>query len=169
VKEEVFEYPEDYRLRQEAEIENAEDKRQRDWIIEQEELERKRLRALILGEPEEEEAEAAALGMVPMNINKFQPLQEVDETDESLFIPQPLPPLPSVSTGPVNEGRDASDSKLMPPPPPRPLPYNERPEVQPLPFDPSNPWKNAGLMRDIGGVDGFVKVQKGTHRFPNSF
>ena len=44
--------------------------------------------------------------------------------------------------------------------------YESRPAVEPLPFDPRNPWKNAGLMRDIGGVDGFMKVMRGTHRFP---
>ena len=96
--------------------------------------------------------------MEPMSISACPPLTEVDEVDESQFIPQPLPPLPplpSESNVPHNEGRDKPQ-----------VPYDQRPVVQPKPFDPSNPWKNAGLMRDIGGVEGFKKVQNGTHRYP---
>jgi hypothetical protein len=40
------------------------------------------------------------------------------------------------------------------------------PVVQPLPFDPANPFRNAGLMRDIGGVKGFMQLVRGTHRIP---
>ena len=96
-------------------------------------------------------------------------MMEVDEVDESLFVPQPLPPLP--------HEEDIEDRQLMPPPPPRPrtppvpkeyIPEQERPVVGPKPTDPSNPWRHAGIMRDIGGVDGFMKVMRGTHRFPDN-
>lgn len=43
---------------------------------------------------------------------------------------------------------------------------SEKPEVEPLPYDPTDPFKGAGLMRDIGGIAGFMKVQRGTHRYP---
>lgn len=46
------------------------------------------------------------------------------------------------------------------------IPYHERPVVQPKPFDPRSPFRHAGLMRDIGGVQGFMSVVRGTHRYP---
>ena len=47
------------------------------------------------------------------------------------------------------------------------VPYELRPVVGPKPVDPRNPWRHAGLMSDIGGVEGFVRVQRGTHRYPD--
>jgi hypothetical protein len=69
------------------------------------------------------------------------------------------------------------------PPPPRPrpallaapppkrcmtesVPYAERPVVLPKPVDASRLFRHAGLMREIGGVQGFLKIVRGTHRFP---
>jgi len=104
--------------------------------------------------------------------------------------PLPLPPPPSM---PSNEGEDAwrtadaenawmlslingeTSTATQPPmhqpqqphkPRQPPETYESRPAVEPLPCDPRDPWKNVGLMRDIGGVDGFMKVMRGTHRFP---
>jgi len=125
----------------------------KDWFLDPEEPERKRLRSLILNE----DSPPVDVVSTPMAIVACPPMAEVDEVDESQFIPQPLPPLPSQSVGPHNEGRDKP-----------PVPYEQRPVVQPKPVDPSNPWKNAGLMRDIGGVDGYMKVKRGTHRYPDN-
>ena len=44
------------------------------------------------------------------------------------------------------------------------VPYAERPVVLPKPRD--RPFRHAGLMREIGGVQGFLNVMRGTHRFP---
>lgn len=44
------------------------------------------------------------------------------------------------------------------------VPYAERPVVLPKPRD--RPFRHAGLMREIGGVQGFLNVVRGTHRFP---
>ena len=46
------------------------------------------------------------------------------------------------------------------------LPYAYREVVLPKPRDPANPFRHAGLMRDIGGVQGFMSVQRGMRRFP---
>ena len=45
-------------------------------------------------------------------------------------------------------------------------PYAQRPAVLPKPSDASRPFRHAGLMREIGGVEGFLRVVRGTHRFP---
>jgi hypothetical protein len=47
------------------------------------------------------------------------------------------------------------------------IPHADRQIVQPKPYDPLRPLRHAGLMRDIGGVEGFVNVMRGTHRFPD--
>tara|TARA_S200000501_G_C20535115_1_gene617457 strand:- start:59 stop:238 length:180 start_codon:yes stop_codon:yes gene_type:complete len=49
------------------------------------------------------------------------------------------------------------------------LPYAFRAVVLPKPRDPTNPFRHAGLMRDIGGVQGFMSVRRGTHKFPEVF
>ncbi len=49
------------------------------------------------------------------------------------------------------------------------IPYALRPMVQPKPHDPRHPFRHAGLMRDVGGVEGFASVMRGTHRFPEVF
>lgn len=46
------------------------------------------------------------------------------------------------------------------------VPYAERPVVLPKPVDASRLFRHAGLMREIGGVQGFLKIVRGTHRFP---
>ena len=46
------------------------------------------------------------------------------------------------------------------------MPYAQRAIVLPKPRDPGRPFRHAGLMREIGGVQGFLKVVRGTHRFP---
>lgn len=72
-----------------------------------------------------------------------------------------------------------------PPPPPDPppkrrkpesdtnvssvMPYTERSVVRPKPFDNRSPFRHAGLMRDIGGVQAFMNVMRGTHRFPEAW
>lgn len=45
------------------------------------------------------------------------------------------------------------------------IPYGLRIVARPkTPFHPRHPFRNAGLMRDIGGVHGFMGVVRGTHR-----
>ena len=46
------------------------------------------------------------------------------------------------------------------------VPYAQRPVVLPKPPDASRPFRHAGLMREIGGVQGFLRVVGGTHRLP---
>ena len=46
------------------------------------------------------------------------------------------------------------------------VPYAQRPVVLPKPCDPSKLFRHAGLMREIGGVQGFLRVVRGTHRLP---
>lgn len=43
--------------------------------------------------------------------------------------------------------------------------YHQRIVARPkAPFDPRHPFRNAGLMRDIGGVHGFMSVMRGEYR-----
>lgn len=93
------------------------------WQDEEEERERKRLRALINGSPS------------PVEPAVHKAKQEV----MPLFAV--VTPTPHAVEGAL-------------------------PVVQPLAFDPANPFRNAGLMRDIGGVKGFMQLVKGTHRMP---
>lgn len=45
------------------------------------------------------------------------------------------------------------------------IPYHQRIVARPkAPFDPRHPFRHAGLMRDIGGVEGYQRVVRGTHR-----
>lgn len=68
--------------------------------------------------------------------------------------------------------RSPSRERMPPPPAPRRprvdkaplLPYSQRAIVRPKPVDPLRPFRHCGLMREIGGVDGFMKVVRGTHR-----
>jgi hypothetical protein len=88
---------------------------------EEEERERKRLRALINGSPVEQDAPKVTQEVMPL----FAVVTHTPQVADGL-----------------------------------------RPVVQPLPFDPANPFRNAGLMRDIGGAKGFMQLVKGTHRIP---
>lgn len=74
----------------------------------------------------------------------------------------------------IEKQRKRSPSRERMPPPPAPrrpcvdkaplLPYSQRAIVRPKPVDPLRPFRHCGLMREIGGVDGFMKVERGTHR-----
>ena len=80
----------------------------------------------------------------------------------------PVPPRPP--TPPRAPDPPRKKPRVEAPPPPARLPYDERPCVGHKPWDPRRgPFQNAGLMRDIGGVDGFMKVMRGTHRFPETY
>lgn len=50
------------------------------------------------------------------------------------------------------------------------VPYDQRIAARPkAPFDPRHPFRNAGLMREIGGVRGFMGVVRGTHRIADEW
>jgi hypothetical protein len=44
------------------------------------------------------------------------------------------------------------------------IPYQQRIVLGPKTVDPKTPFRHAGLMSDIGGVQGFMNLVKGTHR-----
>jgi len=43
-------------------------------------------------------------------------------------------------------------------------PYHQRLIARRKPADPKHPFRHAGLMSDIGGVEGFMCLVRGTHR-----
>ena len=92
--------------------------------------------------------------------------------DVTLTGPPVAPVAPAAPAEPPPKRPRTEPPPLMPPPAPRPppaphrVPYDERPRVGPKPTDPHRPFRHAGLMRDIGGVEGYMKVVRGTHRLP---
>lgn len=65
--------------------------------------------------------------------------------------------------------RPPKRAKSAPPPVAKPareiVPYAMRIVARPrAPFDRQHPFRNAGLMREIGGVHGFMGLVRGTHR-----
>ena len=146
--------------------------RQREELSKEEDQQRKYLRSLINGEEDDpHDQSTSTLDLTPRPISQMPPMTEVDEVDEFKFVPLPLPPLPSHSPQWSNDATSVSPLPPLPPLPPSPpslgLPNDNKPTVGSKAMDPSCPFRHAGLMREIGGADGFMKVVRGTHQFPN--
>jgi hypothetical protein len=158
-----------------------ENKSARRWLDDEDEPSRKFFRTLIertmAGTGDESLFEPQPMP-VPQPLPALPPLPsmaDVDETDESLFVPQPLPPLPALPALPAMPALsplpsmadvDETDESLFEPREEPSLPREDsRPIARPKPIDSGTLFKNAGLMREIGGVDGFARLVKGSHRF----
>ena len=159
----------------------------RNWLddADPDEPQRKYLRSLINGEIEEEKAPEK--GIVDMD-NSMQAegtvSSDVPPSDKSMHDAWSAMDAENAFMRALINGDDTDSEPfgqleapsvprfLVPEPrPPRSLHTQPgdatKPTVGPKPVDPQRPFQHSGLMQDIGGVDGFMKVMRGTHRFPD--
>lgn len=95
-------------------------------------------------------------------VQRAPPVQRVERVER---VPSPeLGDLFSAYERPPKRAKSAPPQRVAKPER-EVIPYCQRIVARPkAPFDPRYPFRNAGLMREIGGVRGFMAVQRGSHR-----